>query len=456
MILDVFYIWTGKIAYVLLGILAASIAGTLSYLVWLFLEKETAKFHVRISMPFLRMVLACFLIPIVPFAIYIFEKGMEWGGEIVLVSRPMVLILFIVVPICLVGLVVISMDKYWEYRQRLFLCLDNVPILDQKYLAMRDGWCEKLKIRKKIQLNYNKYIRSPAILYHKGYQIIIPTYMDNDKEINMAILHELVHLKHGDLWTKRIGVVANVLHKFNPYIKRLREDIEKWAEVDCDRDTCEIGKEEFGRDEYYDCLLNLRTRSKKESKLKDMCGFIENQDLVLFRINAMEELKREEMTRPLMGYVVIWLFLVIFTVGSFRVSYTMYEVWINLFTDYKEETLDIASPESSTGSFFADTKLVYSDEDILNQEDGLTIKIGSKETWIFDVSKENIKEVSLDIRCKEGDYLVGGIGEEKQVLSVECSGHWADWLTMNKENIQQVFVQNLGEESIKIELFAFK
>lgn len=456
MILDVFYIWTSKIAYVLLGILAASIAGTLSYLVWLFLEKETAKFHVRISMPFLRMALACFLIPIVPFAIYIFEKGFELGGEIVLVSRPMVLLLFIVVPICLVGLLVISMDKYWEYRQRLFLCFDNVPITDEKYLAMRDRWCKKLKIRKKIQLNFNEYMRSPAIMYHKGYQIVIPTYMDNDKEINMAILHELVHLKHGDLWTKRIGVVAHVLHRFNPYIKRLREEIEKWAEVDCDRDTCEIGKEEFERNEYYDCLLNLRTQSKRESKLKDMCGFIENQDLVLFRINAMEELKREEMKRPLIGYVVIWLFLVIFTVGSFRASYTMYEVWINLLTDYKEETLDIASLESSTGSLFTDTKLMYSDEDIFNQDDGLNIKIESKETWIFDVSGENRNEVYLDIRCTGGNYLVGGIGEDGQVLSMESSRHFTDWLVMNHGCIHQIFVQNLDDESIKIELFVLE
>lgn len=452
MISDVFYIWTGKIAYVLLGILAASIAGTLSYLVWLFLERRTAKFHVRISMLFLRMVLACYLIPIIPFVVYAFLKGLKLGEEILLIPTPMATILLIVVPVCLVGLIVAFVNKYWEHRKKSFLCWDNVPITDEKYLAMLDKWCKKLKIRKKVYLNSNEFIRSPAILYNKGYQIVLPTYMENDKEINMAILHELVHLKHGDLRTKHIGDFTNALHSFNPVTSKLREDIEKWAEVDCDRDTCEIGKDEFERNEYFDCLMDLRVRSQMESQLREICGLVENQDLVAFRINIMHDLKREEMTTPLAGYVVTLFFLVILTVGSFKVSYSVYKIWIELFVNFQEETLDNSSPKNSTMELFTGTELVYSDEEILNQDDGLNFKIDSKETWIFDVSEKNVNRVLIGVMCDGGHFLVGGIGEDEQVISIESSGDLVEWLMMSDGNIQQIFLQNPGEELIEIEL----
>ena len=456
MISDVFYIWTGKIAYVLLGILAASIAGTLSYLVWLFLEKETAKFHVRISMPFLRMVLACFLIPIVPFVVYAFVKIPELGTMILLIPTTMATILLIVVPICLIGLVVVSINKYWEHRKKAYLCRDNVPITDEKYYAMLDKWCKRLNLRKKIYLSFNEYIRSPGVLQHKGYQIVMPTYIGNDKEFTMALLHELVHLKHGDLLTKNIGAVANVLHSFNPVISSLREDLEKWTEVDCDRETCEVGKEEFSRDEYFECMMDLKERSETESDLKDICGFVENQDLVAFRVNTMLELDRDELKAPLLGYVVTWFFLVLLTVGSFSVSSLVYQFLVEVVANYSEETLDVTLPEISTMELFIDTKLVYSDEDVFNQENGLEFIIEPGETWIFDVSGKNMREVSLDIRCDEGNYLVGGIGEEKQVLCMEGNGHLTDWLSMNHGHIQQIFVQNLEKESIKIELFIFE
>lgn len=454
MIYDAWYIWISKIAYVLLGVLAASVAGTLSYFIWLFFEKETAKFHVKVAMQFLRMVLACFLIPIFPFVYYIFYKGLELGQDIVLVPTPMGIILSFVVPICLFALVGTTMHKYLNYRKKLYLCRDNIPVEDEQYCAIMKKWCERLGIRKKVQLSFNENIKSPAILYYKGYQIVMPTYIENEREFNMAVLHELVHLKHGDLTTKQIGAIANILHAFNPFIYRLRRDIEKWTEVDCDKATCEIGKEEFTRKEYFDCLMDLKTRSQKEFSMREMCGLVENQDLINARVDAMLELKRDEMKTPLTGYLLTWFFLVFLTVGSFLISNRVYMSWLVLFAQWQSqvETLDTSPSEISTLEVFADSELVYSDQNILDQEDSLDFTIGPKETWIFDVSEESLNTVFISIMGENGHFLAGGIGEDEQVISIEITENFADRLTLDNGNIQQLFIQNLGKDSVNVEL----
>ena len=452
MISDVFYVWTGKIAYVLLGILAASIAGTLSYLVWLFLERGTAKFHVRVAMPFLRMILACFLVPVVPFVVYIFVKGLELGEEIVLIPTFMAILLLVVVPVCVFTMFAIAVHRYWEYRKKLFMCRDNVPIEDERYLAILTKWCERLDIRKNVKMSYNEHVESPAILYYKGYQIVIPTFITDEQEMNMAILHELVHLKHGDLVVKQIGEVANVLHAFNPYIYKLRKDIERWAEVDCDLATCEFGKVEFDRKEYFECLMNLKERSQEKFGLKEMCGFAEDQDLINFRVEAMKQLTREEMTTPITGYLLTLFFLVVVTVGSLWVSNNVYLVWFKLLMRHQEETLDTSLPEISTIEIFSGTKLVYSEEKIFNRETSLDFSIGPKETWIFDISEENVNTVFISIISGDGLLLAGGIGENKQVITVEFFKYLSDNLAIDNSNIQQIFIQNPEMERVKVEL----
>lgn len=456
MISDVLYILTGKIAYVLLGVLTASIAGTFSYLVWLFLEKGTAKFHVKVAMQFLRMVLACFLVPIIPFVIFAFGKDLGIGDDVFQVATPMAFLILVITPICLFTLVAIAVTKYWNYRKKLYLCRDNVPIENETYCAMLDKWCGRLGIRKKVQLSFNKNIKSPAILYYKGYQIVMPTFITDEREFNMALLHELVHLKHGDLRTKQIGAVANVLHAFNPVIYKLRRDIEKWTEVDCDKTTCEIGKEEFSRKEYFDCLLDLKERSQKKFKMKEMCGLVENQNLVNFRVDAMLELKRDEMKTPLTGYLLTLFFLIFLTVGSLLISNRLYKIWYSLLVQPREETLDTSLLEISTMEIFKDTELVYAKENILNRESSLNFVIGPKETWIFDISEHNVPRILINVVIEKGHVLAGGIGEGDQAVSIDSTTDLTELVSVHHGNIKQIFIQNLEEESAEVELLVLE
>ncbi len=443
-----------KISYVLLGILAASIAGTLSYLIWLFLEKETAKFHIRISMHFLRMVVACYLMPIFPFVIFSFLDTSAGGYDFVPLSVAMVVMLVVLVPICGITLVGILLAKYWNYRKKHYTCLDNVPIKDKERLALLEKWRKRLKIRQKVYLSTNSRMDSPGILYYKGYQIIMPDYITEDKDFNMALLHELVHLKHRDLITKEIVAVINILHGFNPAIKRLREKIESWSEVDCDFAVCKYGAGEFTRQEYYDCLLRLKVQSQSNSYIEDMCGLVENQNIVSFRVDAVHKVTAQEMRMPVSGYLLTAAIPVMAILGSMELFHKVNQKWILEMADYNQEALDVYSAEADSDRLFGDRRIIYCEERILDREESFDFVIRPNEVWLFDISDGDANRIWLYTQCKGGEYFFGCVDDKGQLLVVDSNKSCADWLAAESGSLRKIFVEYRGGTPMKIEIMA--
>jgi len=81
-------------------------------------------------------------------------------------------------------------------------------------------------------------------------------------DIKMVIHHELVHLKHQDLWVKALTLGVSALHWFNPLIHMIRRDIHTWSELACDEDVVkEMSHEERRR--YGETILNVMAGTKK-------------------------------------------------------------------------------------------------------------------------------------------------------------------------------------------------
>lgn len=452
MIYDVQYVIVGIISYLLLGILTASIAGTLSYLIWLFLERETAKFHIRVSMHFLRMVLACYLVPIIPFFVLCICERSETGYEYVTFSVIATIIFFVVVPVCVFTMAATLCKKYWDYRRKLYTCLDNVPIDDEERLALLEKWCKKLRIHQKVYLSSNDYVTSPQILYYKGYQIIMPSYIMGNKDFSMALLHELVHLKHGDLITKQMASVAHVLHGFNPVAAKLRNKIERWAEVDCDFAVCEYGKGEFTRQEYYDCLLRLKLRSSEEKTIRDMCGLVENRKLVSFRVDMAHSITEKEMHTPVYGYLVIVFIPLMAIFSSVELFRQINQKWIQDIVIYRQEGVDDSALATNLEDLFEKVKVVHSEIRLLNREDSFDFTINPKEIWVFDISEENLNVLWICTYSVRGRYLFGCIDDRGQVRKMDCNDAPVDWFDVGEGTIKQVFVKSMDSRSIKIEL----
>ena len=453
---NVMYILNGKLAYVVLGALAATLAGSFSYFIWLFLGRGAARFYIKNTMKFLKLIIACFLLPILPFFILQFVKGMENGEAILPVVTPISVLLFVLASIWVATLVIVLLYRYSHYRSKLRLCEENISASCDALDAVLDKWKKKLGIKKNIIVYYNDYVSSPAIIYNKGYQILLPTYTLSDEEVNIALLHELVHLKHGDILTKNIGFLVNAVHAFNPVSYALRTQIERWAEVDCDLDACEIGKEEFSRKEYFDCILNLKQKSQEAFYVDEMCCFMENQKLIEFRVDMMIKYKSGEQRLSLWAFL-LTLFLMLFvTAGTYDMSSGAYRLWYEHSLHYTEEAAEKNEQNLAENSIFADTELVYSEKQVLNQMASTDFSINPNEAWIFDVSEEALSDVFVSVVCDGDNYCIGCISSEGQVVSMEASGDKDTVLSLENSGINYVFIKNRSDGVNKVEMLVME
>lgn len=453
---NLIYFLNGKLAYVVLGVLAATLAGSFGYFIWLFLGKGAARFYIKNTMKFLKLILACFLLPIIPFFILQFLKGMENGEEILSVITPMTVLLFVLASVWVVMLVMVLLYRYLHYRSKLRLCEENISAGCDELDTVLDKWKKKLGIKKKIAVYYNDVVSSPAIIYNKGYQILLPTYTLSDEEINIALLHELVHFKHGDIRTKNIGFLVNAVHAFNPVSYALRTQIERWAEVDCDLDACEIGKEEFSRKEYFDCILNMKQKSQEALYVDEMCCFMENQKLIEFRVDMMIKYRKEEWKLASWAFL-LTLFLMLFvTTGTYGMSSGAFRFWYEHSLRYTEEVSEENEQKLAENSIFADTELVYSDKQVLNQAQSTDFTINPNEAWIFDVSEEALSAVFVSVISDGDNYCIGCIGSNGEVVAMEASGDKDTFLSLENSSISHVYIKNQCDSSNKIEMLVLK
>ncbi|MCM1497414.1 MAG: hypothetical protein NC124_03005 [Clostridium sp.] len=325
--------------HTVIGILTAAVAGTVGYLIWQFVMRKTEKYYIKNAMNFLRLVLICLIAPIVFFVAAIFI-GMAWDCQIVNTNLRMC---YLIIPV--VGLWFYRMrPALWECIQRYVtihrLCSQNMPVRSENCYAMLKKWKKKLKLRKRIKVYDNVYITSPAIVYHWGYKLLLPAQGLQEDELNIAILHELVHCKHHDLLVKNIALAANVFHCFHPVCFRLRKDIDRWAEVDCDFDCCENGKEEFTHRDYFQCILRLKARSMGKSlddgkPDKPLCNLYDDSSILQFRLEMMHRMNKDYVRIPIASFMLTTVLAFVLTVGAWNIAVAGVNHWYKQTLTYE-------------------------------------------------------------------------------------------------------------------------
>lgn len=452
---DVICFLSEKLAYIVLGVLSATLAGSLGYIIWLFLGRGAAKFYIKNAVKFLKLLLACYVVPILPFLAAVFLKGTDAGGRIPLVLDPMKRVLAIFFLLWLVAVVLMLIRGYSSYSKKKKLCTYNTLVQNPTILAMADKWKQRLGIKRDIPIYYNSQVASPAIIYNRCYQILLPIYPMADDEINIALLHELMHFKHGDIVTKVIAFLVNIMHAFNPITYWLRYKISRWIEVACDFASCEAGEEEFSRSDYFHCVLDLRERSENFFNAQGACYFLEEQRMMDFRVDMMSKMKGEQLSVPAWSFVLTFFLMLFVTAGSWKLSSGAVWLWFegSLVSAEKEEMFQEEYTEMAVEDLFADAEIFYSDKDILNQEQSTDFTLAPGDLWIFDVSEHDIDEVSVFVECADGGYSVGCAGEyESRAEYIDSSGAFIDFMELDDDRVQMVFIKNTNDKSIDVEL----
>ncbi len=126
-------------------------------------------------------------------------------------------------------LAVLLLQRAWFVRG---LIAQSEPAAG-KLTAILNDCCRQLGIRKRIELKISQNSLSPAACGLFNPKIILPSSLlacFSRDELQTAILHELAHIKRGDLWINFLQTVLQIVYFYNPLlwlanaiVRRIRE-----------------------------------------------------------------------------------------------------------------------------------------------------------------------------------------------------------------------------------------
>lgn len=460
---NIFNFFVVNATSLVIGILSATLAGSIGYLTWLFFQKRTAKFFVAGNIWFLKLILSSFIVPfLTAIAFWIMfrtkvEEKFFYGADISL-SIPMIRGLLLLVFAWFLAVIVILIYRYVSYWKVRYQYLMSVPVEDSDILMLLEHWKEKLKIKKKVTVLYNETLSSPTIVHFNGYQILLPVYEMSTQELSIALLHELTHLKNKDIILKNIGFVVNIIHSFNPISYYLRIQIANWVEANCDLCCCETGKDEFEPNDYFGCIMALKMRCQDQKQPDVISCLFESKELLEFRINAVKQ-TRESRKRDCYRYMAMQTVFTVFIMFAslFTVSRTLRYCYGKTL-DYRQEIYagneETEWNEGSKEDVFTDGKINYYDKEILNDLEGAEFSLDVGEIILLEVPERCGDRLSVALFCSGGSAWFGYGGTEntvKYIDEIEDGNILIDKKDMGEDSF--LFIKNMGQDVCRIEIF---
>lgn len=457
-----------NITVLVIGVISANLMGVIGYLIWLCLQKAAAKFCVERGMAFLKGIMASFIatfcLSCVLWVVYRLgtDKRAFYGSNMWL-TRPMtnaVLAGVLVWIVAVIGIMIYRYAVYWKIR---CLCFANMPVLDADIIKIADEWKQKLNIDKKVTVFYNDEISSPALLYYNGYQILLPTYELSREELDVVLLHELMHLKNNDIQTKNIAYIINTLFAYNPVTYLLRKQLVEWGEVNCDLCCCKlIGKMDCK--DYYRCIMDLKERGGDTTQPDVIACLFEKKNMLDFRVDALGLVQESQRRHTGLYYGITTaaaVVLMVFSVGlvSYGFSYCHDKTVVSIQEEYHEEELDSTFREGSKEQLLSGAEISYWDENILYNVENIDCQhstdfsLEPNEVKVFTLPEQVDGDLVIDVTFEGESYQVGFLGDGDRIKYMDITTTFIIKVPEKDRVGRQIFIRNTGEDTCKIELF---
>jgi TonB family protein len=188
----------------------------------------------------------------------------------------------------LLTVIAVSNLHLWNSVRRLRL------VTEQPLIELLEDCKQLIKVRTVVGLVITDRVNSPSLFGFIRPRILIPTDMHNRiamEELRYVFLHELAHLKRGDIWIGWIVAVLQSLHWFNPLawwaFFRMRAD----RELACDALALScLGNKDNPL--YGGALVKLLERFGQSQHLPAVAGILENNAQLKRRITMISQFSR--------------------------------------------------------------------------------------------------------------------------------------------------------------------
>lgn len=107
-------------------------------------------------------------------------------------------------------------------------------VKDRDTLRQLSRLKRELGVRGRIRVMEYPEAASPMIIGFLHPVLILPKEQYSEEELFFILKHELIHLKHGDVYAKFLFTAANAVHWFNPFVWLMRREAAVDMELSCD------------------------------------------------------------------------------------------------------------------------------------------------------------------------------------------------------------------------------
>ena len=142
--------------------------------------------------------------------------------------------------IWLIGVLIVWIYFLFQFLMLQSLFKKSSICSDERIIAMVKNSAFKLGIKKLPSIYYGALKQPACVILSYNPKIILRKSMVDqltDKELEMIILHEMVHIKHHHLALHLLTSVICSIHWFNPFVWFARRQIGLSCEISCDRNS---------------------------------------------------------------------------------------------------------------------------------------------------------------------------------------------------------------------------
>lgn len=130
------------------------------------------------------------------------------------------------------GMLVYKAAVYFRFRRRvLSACVRD---LTPATAALAEECARAVGFRGRVTVKVNPLVGSPFAMGLLRPAIVLPAGRLDRAELRCVFLHELAHIRRGDLWVRALSLAALVLHWYNPFVYLLSRRLKDAGEQVCD------------------------------------------------------------------------------------------------------------------------------------------------------------------------------------------------------------------------------
>ncbi|HRT49697.1 MAG TPA: M56 family metallopeptidase [Anaerohalosphaeraceae bacterium] len=163
--------------------------------------------------------------------------------------------------------------------------------LPEGFEELMAGTARQLRLRRRVRVVLTDRVSGPAVFGVFRPVLLMPAERVGEltrEELEHVFLHELAHVKRGDLLVHGVGMVLQIAYWFNPLLWVIRRPMQELRELCCDATVARVLRERTGG--YRETLLETARRLVAEPAGPGMglLGLFENSNRLLDRLKWLD------------------------------------------------------------------------------------------------------------------------------------------------------------------------